>query len=727
MKRKSMRSLRVFALMVVALALGGCGKPSSPASSAAAVDSTSADQWTSTALAAVDGVRIVAADDEPEAWMAHGRTYSEQRFSPLASINDGNVGQLGLAWAYKLDVDRATEATPIVVDGVMYVTGAYSIVSALNPVTGQELWKYDPKVPRDFDRHGCCDVANRGVAVWKGKVYFGSYDGRLIALNAASGEKVWEVDTVLDHDRSYTVTGAPRIIKGKVIIGNGGAEFGVRGYITAYEAATGKQSWRFFTVPGDPSKPPEDKAMEIALPTWKGDRWWTSGGGGGGTVWDSMAYDPELDLLYIGTGNASIWNRETRSPGGGDNLFVSSIVALKPDNGEYVWHYQTTPGDTWDYTATQHIVLADLEIDGKPRKVLMQAPKNGFFYVIDRASGKLLSAEKFAPANWATHVDMKTGRPVETPEANWLDKPSLISPGPLGAHNWQPMSFNPTTGLVYIPMQDVAALYVPDPKQRFTGKGNWHMGTAPIDLPENNPGALAGIQAMQKGNLVAWDPVAQKEVWRQAYTTPWNGGTLSTAGNLVFQGSADGRFIAYAADKGDKLWEVPASTGVMAGPITYSINGEQYVSVAAGWGGAYPVILGGVSEPAKVLPDARVLTFKMGGRAQMPTTPELPARQPEPPNTRLDESAVASGRTLYNGHCGMCHGPSAISGSVMPDLRYLSAEKHQIFVGILAGAYANRGMPSFNDTLDAEQVDSIHQYLIQRGRDLRASLGAAKQ
>lgn len=674
----------------------------------------------STAL--VDGARLIAADQEPGNWMSHGRTYGEQRFSPLNAIDARNVSKLGLAWSYKLDFDRATEATPIVVDGVMYVTGAYSVVSALNPATGRELWKFDPQVPRDATRQGCCDVANRGVAVWKGRVYVGTYDGRLIALDAKTGRLAWEVDTVYDRQRSYTITGAPRIIKDKVIIGNGGAEFGVRGYITAYDATSGKKVWRFFTVPGDPANPPEDKAMEIAMPTWKGDRWWKDGGGGGGTAWDSMAYDNELDLLYVGTGNASIWNREIRSPGGGDNLFVSSILAIRPDTGDYVWHYQTTPGDTWDYTATQHMVLADLEIKGKIRKVLMQAPKNGFFYVIDRGTGELLSAKKFAPANWASEVDPRTGRPVEAPVSDWLKAPRLISPGPLGAHNWQPMSFNPQTGLVYIPMQEAAALYVPDGAQRFRGKGIWHMGTQPIALPENDPQALRQIQDLHKGHLIAWDPVEQKEVWRQSYVTVWNGGTLSTAGNLVFQGTADGRFVAYSADKGEKLWEANANTGVMAGPITYSIDGEQYVSVAAGWGGAFPVILGGLSEPAKVRPDARVLTYKLGGTAAMPPARTLPERQPEPPSVELDEEKIAKGRNLYNGYCGMCHGPNAIAGSVLPDLRYLSAQKHQMFAGILAGAYAQGGMPSFMDVLKPEDVDSIHQYVIRRARDLERDL-----
>lgn len=675
-------------------------------------------------VAAVDAERLIAADQEPGSWMSTGRTYGEQRFSPLQRIDRENVSKLGLAWTYKLDIDRATEATPIVVDGMMFVTGAFSIVSALDAATGEELWKYDPEVPRDKDRDGCCDAANRGVAVWNGKVYVGAYDGRLIALDATTGKKVWSVDTVLNANRSYTITGAPRIVKGRVIIGNGGAEFGVRGYITAYDADSGTQLWRFFTVPGDPANPPEDKAMKIALPTWKGNQWWSVGGGGGGTAWDSMAYDPDLDLLYIGVGNGSIWNREIRSPGGGDNLFLSSIVALKPETGEYVWHYQTTPGDTWDYTATQNIILADLNIDGRLRKVLMQAPKNGFFYVLDRKTGELLSAEKFAPANWATKVDMQTGRPVESPNADWTKEAKLISPGPLGAHNWQPMSFNPQTGLVYIPMQEAAALYVPEPDQTFTKKGTWHMGTKPIAFPED-PKQLQGIIDLHKGHLIAWDPVAQKEVWRQNYVTVWNGGTLSTAGNLVFQGTADGRFVAYDANTGEKLWERPANTGVMAGPVSYEIDGEQYVSVAAGWGGAFPVILGGLSAPAGVLPDARVLTYKLGGKVKLPKPRHIVAKFPPPPPMVADAQTIENGREIYNRHCGMCHGPNAIAGSVLPDLRHLSAEKHRIFAGILAGAFSSRGMPSMMDVLTPSDVEAVHGYVIKRAHDLQAELTTA--
>lgn len=668
--------------------------------------------------AVVTASRIQKADAEPGNWLTHGRTYDEQRFSPLDQINGSNVGKLGLAWTYKLDVDRAVEATPIVVDGVMYVTGAYSIVSALDAATGKELWKFDPKVSKDKDRDGCCDAANRGVAVWNDKVYVGAYDGRLIALNAKTGVVAWQTDTVLDHKRSYTVTGAPRVVKGKVLIGNGGAEFGVRGYLTAYDAETGKQVWRFFTVPGNPALPPEGKAMKLARKTWFGHQYWKSGGGG--TVWDSMAYDPQLDLLYIGVGNGSPWNRKIRSEGKGDNLFLSSIVALRPDTGEYVWHYQTTPSETWDFTATQHIILADLDIGGEKRRVLMQAPKNGFFYVLDRATGALISADNYVPVNWATHVDLKTGRPEQTLEGDWTTGPKLVIPGPVGGHNWQPMSYDPETGLVYIPAQEAPAVYAPDNAQRWKAKGTWHVGATPFALPETLKD-LAGVQSLFKGHLIAWDPVAKKPVWHQDYDQIWNGGVLSTAGGLVFQGTAEGRFVAYSADKGAKLWDMPVNTGVMAGPISYMVNGEQYLTVEAGWGGGVPLVLGSLGK-AKVRAEARVLTFKIGGTATLPPPQNSVLPQPEPPTATLDDKAVARGRDLYNSRCGMCHGPSAIGGGVLPDLRYLTPEKHQIFAGIVAGAYMQKGMPGFMDVLKMNDIEDIHQYLIQRARDLKQDL-----
>ncbi len=377
----------------------------------------------------VTEARLLAADDDPDNWLSHGRTYDEQRYSPLEDINDGNVKDLSLAWAVEFDTNRGQEATPIVVDGVMYLTTAWSKVMAVDAATGKVLWKFDPQPIGAKGAHACCDVVNRGVAVWQGKVFSGTIDGRLIALDAATGEKLWDVVTV-DQSKPYTITGAPRVVRGKVIIGNSGAELGVRGYVSAYDAESGKLVWRFYTAPGNPADGPDGAASDEAFArfagkTWNGN-WWEMGGGG--TVWDAIVYDPEFDQLLIGVGNGSPWNHRARSAGKGDNLFLSSILALDPDTGKYKWHYQVNPGETWDFTATQQITLADLTIDGKVRKVAMQAPKNGFFYVIDRSNGKLISAEAYAPQNWAERIDVATGRPVEKPEARFADAPFLIYP-----------------------------------------------------------------------------------------------------------------------------------------------------------------------------------------------------------------------------------------------------------------------------------------------------------
>ncbi len=648
-------------------------------------------------------------------WLAHGRTFNEQRFSPLKLINDKNVKDLKLAWSYKLDVDRGTEATPIVVDGTMYTTGAYSIVYALDAKNGKLLWKYDPKIQRDYAERACCDAVNRGVAVLEGKVYVATLDGYLVALDAATGKVVWKKDTVIDRTRKYTITGAPRIARGKLFIGNGGAEFGVRGYVTAYDAKTGNQAWRFFTVPGDPGKPYESKIMETAAKTWTGNKYW--GYGGGGTVWDSMAYDPDLNLLYIGVGNGAPWNQNYRSPQGGDNLFLSSIVALNADTGDYVWHYQTTPGDKWDYTATQHIILTDLSIGGTNRQVLMQAPKNGFFYVLDRKTGELISAEPYVKVTWAKGIDKTTGRPILSDSADYMKQPQMTFPSPYGGHNWQPMSYSPQTGLVYIPAQEVPFLYVNDQnfKERKRGFNN-ALGLINQGIPEDGFSVSAILQ-MTSGKLSAWDPVNQKEVWKVDFDNPWNGGVLSTAGNLVFTGTADGRVVAYSADKGESLWQAAAQTGVIAPPMTYMVDGEQYLAISVGWGGALGLVGGDIAKAARTTSIARVLTFKVGGTAELPPVSLIAETMPEIPEATASAETVQQGRELYHTYCVFCHGLAAVGGGAIKDLRYMSKDRHQSFVGIVQNGLAAKGMPDYKDEITAEQIKLIQAYIIKRAHD----------
>jgi PQQ-dependent dehydrogenase (methanol/ethanol family) len=657
--------------------------------------------------AQVDGARIVAADDEPQNWLAHGRTYGEQRFSPLNQISTKNIGQLGLAWSYMTGTKRGLEATPLVVDGVMYTTGSWSLVYALDARTGRELWVYDPQVPKAKGRDACCDVVNRGVAVWKGRVYVATIDARLVALDARTGTPVWEVQTA-DPEQPYTITAAPRIVKDRVIIGNGGAEYGVRGYFSAYDAATGKQRWRFYTVPASKQGPHEHPELEQAAATWSARSLWESGLGG--TVWDSMAYDPELDLLYVGVGNSSVYNRAIRSPGGGDNLFLASILAVRPETGELVWHYQTTPGEHWDYTAVQHMILADLEIAGRKRQVLMQAPKNGFFYVLDRGTGELLSAEKYTHVSWATHIDLASGRPVERPEASWSDEMAFVSPGPSGGHNWHPMAFSPRTGWVYIPSRRLSFPYAPDKEfsmrpHTFNTGEDWTQVSASIE------GFESAARFCSPTHITAWDPVNQRQVWRADHDTMVPGGLLATAGDLLFGGNGTGVFSAYDARDGNVLWKDETSIGIIGSPVSYAVDGEQYVAVMVGTGGGDGIH----RDLIDYVNDGRVLAWKLGGTAPMPPVKKRPALVVQAPDMDLEPKRVARGRALYARHCGHCHGMAVRNSTLLPDLRYVSAQVHADWKNIvLGGTRANRGMASFADVLDAEQADDIHTYVVSR-------------
>jgi PQQ-dependent dehydrogenase (methanol/ethanol family) len=531
------------------------------------------------ALATI-AIATSSAQQRGREWTKHGGDDAETYYSPLNRITDANVSRLAPAWTFELGTQGNHEATPIIADGVLYATGTWSNVFAIDARTGKEKWRWDPQLPTTGGPRLCCGPVNRGVAVENGKVFVGLLDARLVALDARTGKPVWDVQTSVDLKESYSITGAPRVVKGKVIIGNGGAENAVRGYVSAYDANTGKLAWRFFTVPGDPSQPFEHPELEMAAKTWTGE-WWKYGGGG--TAWDGMAYDPAADLLYIGTGNGSPWDRGFRSPQGGDNLFLASILAVRPDTGRLVWHFQQNPGEQWDYTATQPMILADLRINGRDRKVLMQAPKNGYFYVIDRLTGEFISAKPYTLVTWATGLDEKTGRPIEAPGIRYGTTPITLSPGPPGAHNWQPMAFHPGTGLVYFPARTQAFTYAVDPAYKYN-KGGRNLGVlagpgaVPATTGENPPAA---------SYFTAWDPVAQREAWRVVYTGGSGSGTLATAGNLVFQANPQGMLVAYNAKTGARLWEGAVGAGA-AVPVSYELDGVQYIAMLGGRGGDNP-------------------------------------------------------------------------------------------------------------------------------------------
>jgi PQQ-dependent dehydrogenase (methanol/ethanol family) len=684
---------------VVALAgLWGCQKAPAPAS--------------------VDQARLTAADSDANNWLSYGRTYSEQRFSPLDQVNTGSVGQLGLAWHQQFDTDRGQEATPLVVDGTLYTTTTWSKVYAFDAATGAPKWSFDPKVPGELGFKACCDVVNRGVAAWDGKVYVGTIAGQLIALDAATGKPVWTVQ-VTDPSKSYTITGAPRVVKGKVLIGEGGAEYGVRGYLSAYDAQSGKLDWRFYTTP-NPQGQPDGAASDAVLAqkaagTWGGK---VPPSGGGGTVWDSIVYDPALNLIYFGTGNGTPWVPVHRSDGKSDNLFLSSIIAVNADTGQYVWHYQTTPDDAWDYDSDQPIMLADLTVAGAARKVLMQANKNGFFYVIDRANGQLISAKPYIPASlitWAKGVDAATGRPIENPGARYGANMTLVSPAPYGAHNWMPTAFDPQEGLVYIPAMESGYAYGVDPKFKFKD-GGWNVGlNFDFSALPDDKAQRAAVKASLKGLLVAWDPVTGQERWHKDLPAFWNAGVLATAGGLVFEGNGDGKFVAYAAKDGKQLWSYDAGVGMTAAPMTYRIGNDQYVAVMVGYGGAAP-LAAHFALPDRPRMPGRLLVFRIGGSDKAPA-------YPAPPVIKVDLKGVSStgdekaGFSLYHANCGTCHGPN-VSGRYLPDLKtsamITSPENFKSVV--LDGALKSQGMASFARFLTPDQVESIRAYILKEAR-----------
>ena len=656
----------------------------------------------------VDEERVFAAAAEPGSWLAHGQTYEELRFSRLTDVNRETISRLGLAWYKDLGNRHRMQSTPLVIDGVLYFTDPWSVAYALDAATGEEIWRFDPETDRRSMRYACCGGAvNRGLAAYKGRLYFATFDARLVAIDQATGEKVWDVDTSHYPSHSpYTITGAARAVAGKVFIGQSSSEWGLRGYLSAYDADTGELAWRFFMVPGNPELGFEHPELEAAAETWGGN-WWEFGGGG--TPWNAIVYDAKYDQLLVGTGNGAPWPRKIRSPGGGDNLYLGGVIALDPHTGRMKWFYQMTPADNWDFNAAQDIALLDMEIDGEMRSVALQAPKNAFFYVLDREDGELLRVNQYVRQNWATHIDMATGRPVENADMQWDEAPQWVAPSNAGGHSWQPMSVDPDRGIAYFAAQDMSAYYML-PKE-FVETGQWKLndGSMSLGVEFGRPG-VDGVPPMpeSKGYLKAFDPLTGEEAWVVQRATPYNGGVLATAGGVVFQGDNGGLFAAYDVDDGSLLWEFDTQGAADSAPITYEIEGVQYVATLAA---------GGVRNRYN---DGRLLVFRLGGNATIPvaTAPDIDI--PAPPALTASREEIEAGRRHYNRVCVWCHGMGAV-GTVNADLRLMTAETHQRFQAIVRGGLLrDNGMESFADAVTAEETELIHQYVISQTIAARA-------
>jgi alcohol dehydrogenase (cytochrome c)/quinohemoprotein ethanol dehydrogenase len=679
--------------LLAALALAGCQKAAEAPQAAAAVTDE----------------RLLKAESEPSQWLTYNGSYSEQRFSRLKQIDTSNVKQLGLSWSADYDTNLQQTGTPLYIDGVIYVSTAWSKVYAFDAKTGQQLWQYDPKVPGEWAAKVCCGLVNRGIAAYDGKIIVGTLDAHLVAIDAKTGKEAWKTltfDAAKKDDplHRFSITMAPRIVKGKVVIGASGGEFGVRGWIAAFDAKTGKEAWRFHTVPGNPADGFENAAMEKAAKTW-GGKWWELGGGG--TVWDAAVYDPTTDLLYFGTGNATPWNAIHRDPTKGDNLYVASILAVKPDTGEYVWHYQTSPGDTWDYDSVSPMMTVDLTIDGQQRHVLLQPCKNGMFYVLDAKTGELLKAEPFTGVNWNTGIDMATGRPKVVDASRYEKEPFNLRPGVQGGHGWHSNAFSPDTGLIYVATQDAYFPMVSDAKFTKSDVG-YNLGLdfmAPMTYYQKNPKE----QNLFVGYLQAIDPVTLKPVWRSTENQGPTGGAVATAGGLVFQGNGSGsEFQAFDAKSGEKLWSFKAQTAVLAAPISYELEGKQYVAVSVG--GAVP---GGYFAPNY----SRLLVFSLDGKAVLPPTVEYIPPPLNPPAQHATADVVKQGGEAYGKYCAACHGTNGQTrGSNFPNLLvtpllHTADGFNQV---VLAGGRAEKGMASFANVLDEKGSDAVRAYLIDR-------------
>jgi len=684
----------------------------------------------------LDAARLQAAASEPQNWFTGGRDQDGSYYSPLASIDAVSVKRLGFAWQYDLgEPRRGQEATPIVIDGVMYTSGTWGYVYAVDAATGRELWRYDPQPDYFAGRHPCCDLVNRGVAVWKGKVYVASVDGQLHALDAATGRRIWKVDTIADHKLPYSSTGAPLIAGNVVVIGNGGADMGhggVRGYVSAYDVDSGAFKWRFYTVPPAVGQPYENPELAIADKTWDPHR--KPEFNGGATAWDGFAYDPALNLLYFGTANAAPYDLRQLGPARLDSLFAASIIALDAATGRMAWYYQTTPRDSWDYDSVQKLILAQLTIDGTAHPVIMQASKNGFFYVLDRKTGKLLSAKNYTYVNWASHIDMQTGRPVVTANADWYSSPKNVYPSWAGGHTWNPMSYSAQTHLVYIPVIDMSAVWIDmlhngGPLKYlegfFTVQGIFPDDTYNAADLQHLYGPLPSLEAIKASRSVnpvrellrAWDPVAQKTLWEHETSSGirgYDGGVMSTAGNLVFQGRGSGELWVYAADTGKVLKVIRTGSHIMAAPMTYAVNGQQFVAVQAGYGGA--AITVGQFPPSsaalKYQNINRLIAFKLDG-GPVP----VPARRVDepflkPPAQSATKAQIDAGELKFVEQCSRCH---VLGPSITPDLRRLNAGLHAAFKDIvLHGMLAPAGMERFDDLLSDQDAENIHAYLIDQ-------------